>query len=62
MSSRNITSLEALLEYAHKLPWGREEDKLVNAHLDGALTILDEQRTEQADVAPDTDESGVGQK
>jgi len=55
MSSRNITSLEALLEYAHKLPWGRENET--------ALLCLNETRHEigqATDVAPESDESGVG--
>lgn len=57
MSSRNITSLEALLEYAHKLPWGRENET--------ALLCLNETRHEigqATDVAPDHEASGVGQK
>ena len=57
MKNPKITSLEALLEYAHKLPWGRENET--------ALLCLNETRHEISqvtDVAPESDGSGVGQK
>ena len=57
MTARNINSLQALLEYVHKLPWGHENN-VASRYLDGALDMIDADIN--AGVAPE--QSGVGQK
>ena len=70
MKARNINGLQALLEYAHSLPWGGHENNVASRYLDGALDMMDESMDRidaeidadiNADVAPGAI-IGVGQK
>jgi len=42
MNSKLITTLEALLEYAHRLPWSVVDNITAYKHLGAALEGIDE--------------------
>ena len=48
--SKSINSLQALLEYAHKLPWGESNG--------GAVCALDELLSSYATDVPSSDDGG----
>ena len=56
MNNPKITSLEALLEYAHKLPWGRKDESVLLCLTE---TLHEVSQVNQIDVAPDNETSGV---
>lgn len=66
---KRINTLQALLEYAHSLPWGRARNGIAHGHLGATLEIISEDIAELGEdaedaknVAPDNNASGVGQK
>lgn len=55
--NKRINTLQALLEYAHRLPWGAERNATAYHHLNAALQGINQD--EHADV-PSPDHTGDG--